>query len=91
MGRGQEGFEVILDPDARKELERIPPRMRQRIVDAIETLKVNPFWGKDIAKLRGDLTGRYRLRVGDYRVVYRVFEEQRIVVIEAIGTRGEMY
>ncbi len=48
---------MIFDPDARKELERIPKKMQQRIVDAIEVLKINPFWGKDILKLRGNLAG----------------------------------
>ncbi|MCS3918051.1 type II toxin-antitoxin system RelE/ParE family toxin [Fervidibacter sacchari] len=91
MGRSEARFEVILDPDAQKELERIPKRMRQRIVDAIEVLKFNPFWGKDILKLRGDLAGRYRLRVGEYRVIYRILEEQRLVIVEAVGTRGEVY
>jgi len=65
--------------------------MRQRIVDAIEVLKFNSFWGKDILKLRGDLAGRYRLRVGEYRVIYRILEEQRLVIVEAVGTRGEVY
>jgi mRNA-degrading endonuclease RelE of RelBE toxin-antitoxin system len=31
------------------------------------------------------------LRVGDYRIVYRVVEEQHLVIVEAIGTRGEVY
>ena len=91
MGRSEARFEVIFDPDARKELERIPKKMQQRIVDAIEVLKINPFWGKDILKLRGNLAGRYRLRVGEYRIVYRIIEEQRLVIVEAIGTRGEVY
>lgn len=79
MGRSEAGFKVIFDPDAQKELKRIPAKTRQRI------------WVKDVRKLRGDLEGRYRLRVGEYRVVYRVIKEQQLVIVEAIGTRGEVY
>lgn len=54
-------------------------------------VRIDPFGGKDIRKLRGELTGLYRLRAGNYRVVYRIVEEQRLVIVEAIGTRGEVY
>jgi len=90
LGRSEKGFEVRIDPDAQKELRRLPPPMRERVVKAIDALKDNPFGGKDIRKLRGELTGLYRLRVGNYRVVYRIVEEQRLVIVEAVGTRGEV-
>ena len=81
-------FEVILDPDARKELERISKKIRQRIVDAIEVLKFNPFWGRDILKLRCDLAGRYRLRVDEYRAVHRILEEERLVIVGSHWSKG---
>ena len=54
-------------------------------------MKDNPFYGKDIKKLRGELAGRYRLRVGRYRVVYRVDEQEKAVIIEDFGAREKIY
>lgn len=57
----------------------------------METLKTNPLSGKDITRLRGKLEGRYRLRVGDLRIIYRVEREEGLVIVEAIGSRGNIY
>jgi len=86
-----EKFEIEFHRNAAKSYQRLPKAVKRRIDEAIETLRANPFWGKDILKLRGNLAGRYRLRVGEYRIVYRIIEEQRLVIVEAIGTRGEVY
>jgi mRNA interferase RelE/StbE len=91
LGGSEKGFEVRIDLDAQKELKRLPPPMRERVVTAIETLKDNPFTGKDVVKLKGELAGLYRLRVGTYRVVYSVDEERQVITVEAIGTRSEVY
>ena len=58
---------------------------------AIENLKINPYLGKDIKKLKGKLTGKYRLRIGSFRVVYRVEKEKSIILVESIGGRGGIY
>jgi mRNA-degrading endonuclease RelE of RelBE toxin-antitoxin system len=41
--------------------------------------------------LLGVLTGRWRKRVGGYRIIYRILEAGRLVVVDAIRTRGEAY
>jgi len=46
---------------------------------------------KNIKKLRGELVGRYRLSVGRCRVVYRVDEQERSVIIEDFGAREKIY
>ncbi|MEJ7615007.1 MAG: type II toxin-antitoxin system RelE/ParE family toxin [Candidatus Fervidibacter sacchari] len=84
-------FEVKFHRNAAKAYQRLPKAVKQRIDEAIETLRTNPFYGKDICKLSGKLEGLYRLRIGEYRVIYRILEEQRLVIVEAVGTRGEVY
>ncbi len=84
-------FEVKWHRDAAKAFRRLPPEVRQRLESAIDGLCSNPLFGKDIVKLRGKLAGLYRLCVGEYRIVYRIDEERKVVTIEAIGTRGEVY
>ena len=44
-----------------------------------------------IKQLKGDLTGYYRYRVGDYRVVYCIDDEQKRVVVTVIAHRREVY
>ncbi len=84
-------FEVKFHRNAAKAYQRLPKAVKQRIDEAIETLRINPSYGKDICKLSGKLEGLHRLRVGEYRVIYRILEEQHLVIVEAIGTRGEVY
>jgi mRNA interferase RelE/StbE len=86
-----EKFEIEFHRNAAKAYQRLPKAVKRRIDEAIETLRANPFYGKDICKLSGKLEGLYRLRVGEYRIVYRIIEEQQLVIVEAIGTRGEVY
>lgn len=54
-------------------------------------MKNNPFYGRNIKRLKGDLEGKFRLRVGKYRVVYRVEKVEKIIIIEDIGRRGKVY
>ncbi len=84
-------FEIKFHRNAAKAYQRLPKAVKQRIDEAIETLRAKPFYGKDICKFSGKLEGLYRLRVGEYRVIYRILEEQRLVIVEAIGARGEVY
>ena len=62
-----------------------------RINRAIETLLENPASGKNIKMLKGELNGKFRLRAGKYRIVYRIENDQNIVIIEDIGVRGRIY
>jgi len=47
--------------------------------------------GTDIKKLHGRLAGKYRVRVGELRIIYTVDEANGIIRIEAIGPRGAVY
>lgn len=84
-------YRVLLHRNAAKVYEKLDEKTVARINKNIDTLKGNPFYGKNIKRLRGELQGRYRLRVGGYRIVYRVDEGEKAVVIENIGLRGNVY
>ncbi|MGL9703008.1 MAG: type II toxin-antitoxin system RelE family toxin, partial [Wolbachia sp.] len=70
----------------RKDLQNLPKTIRLRIVKAInELLTVDPInLGEP---LYYSLKGRRRLRVGNYRVVYRVNQSERTVIVTEIGHR----
>jgi mRNA interferase RelE/StbE len=82
-------YSLIYHPDVYNEdIKNIPANMKSRIRKAIETrLQNDPIlYGKP---LRQSLKGHRRLRVGDWRVIYRV--EAHKVVILRIGHRKEIY
>ncbi|MCS7185732.1 MAG: type II toxin-antitoxin system RelE/ParE family toxin [Armatimonadota bacterium] len=81
-----EKFELQFHGNASKVFQHLPKTVKRRIEEAIEALRLNPFFGKDICKLKGELEGLYRLRVGDYRIIYHVDEKHKVITIEAIGT-----
>ena len=76
---------------ARKSYDKISKKTAKKFNEAIENLKINPFTGKDVKKLRGKLAGKYRLRIGSLRVVYRVEKDKSVILIESIGGRGDIY
>ena len=84
-------YEILLHRNAAKAYERLDNRTVARINKSIDSLKENPFYGKNVKKLRGELVGRYRLSVGRCRVVYRVDEQERSVIIEDFGAREKIY
>ena len=61
---------------------------RTRIVAAIDRLAETPHLG---AALKGDLRGLKRLRVGDYRVVYEVRDEELVVLVVRVAHRRDAY
>lgn len=75
-----------------KVLERMEKSLRMRIVKAIEGLTLTPPQG-DIKPLQGKPEGRYRLRVGGYRVIYRYDMDGLVTVLFVIdvGARGDVY
>jgi mRNA interferase RelE/StbE len=81
-------YNVILKPSVEKDLRKIPQAMRTRIFEAIEGLCSNPLPHQAI-KLTGEAF--YRLRVGDYRIVYAVDPQDNQIVIHYIRHRREVY
>lgn len=79
-----------LDSVVEEDIPKLPKTVRERIKKAIETrLTVDPVGlGKP---LRYSFIGHRRVRVGDYRVVYRIAPEQALVTIILIKHRKEVY
>jgi mRNA interferase RelE/StbE len=84
-------FTVQILPVARKELDRIPARQRRQIEDRIVQLSVNPR-PAGCKPLQGSrFTGLYRVRSGDYRIVYQILDKRLIVIVVKIGNRKDIY
>jgi mRNA interferase RelE/StbE len=82
-------YEVRLLVTARRQLLRVPVRIRSRLGNAIRALAADPR-PPGCRKLVGG-TDYFRIRVGDYRVLYEVRDRDVLVLVIKIGHRGEVY
>ncbi len=80
----------FIDEDALEQFKALPKAVKQTLGKAMrEKLEVDPVsFGKP---LRYSLKGHRRLRVGDYRIVYRINEDKRMVIIVPIDHRKDIY
>ncbi len=84
-------YRVEFAKSARKEFDRLPSRVQDRMLEALAVLSENPYSELlRIKKLRG-ADALYRIRIGDYRVVYEVRRDRLVVIVIKIGHRGEVY
>ena len=81
-------FSIRIKESAAKELRRVAGPDRARIVAAIDRLAENPHLG---AALKGDLRGLRRIRVGDYRVVYEIQDDELVVLVVRVAHRRDAY
>ena len=82
-------YEIRLAASAATFLRKLPLAIRERIGRAIDGLADNPF-PSGMRKLKGE-EHTYRIRVGDYRVIYDVVHEAVVVLILRIGHRKDVY
>jgi mRNA interferase RelE/StbE len=81
-------YSVVIKKSAERELRALPKQDLRRVVDRIRALAGDPRpHGNE--KITGQ--ERYRIRQGDYRIVYAVDDEGRTVEIVKIGHRREIY
>jgi len=83
------GYTVQVRPAARKQINAITPPDRARILRKVEALADDPR-PPGVRKLTG-ADAHWRLRVGDYRVVYAIRDEQLLVTVLEVGHRREIY
>jgi len=82
------GWRLDVTPSARRDLRRLDPPIRRRVLEALDQLAADP-----LAASLVKLTGRpeSRLRVGDWRVLVRLDHDEQIVVVIHIRPRGRAY
>lgn len=81
-------YEVLLLPAAARELRKLPPELHPRITTALASLKDPRQHGA--AKLQGS-DDRWRIRVGDYRIIYRIDDDIYQVIVNRIAHRRDVY
>jgi len=82
-------YQIEWKPSALRELKKIDRKEVGRIIKAVETLSVDPF-PAGIKKLIGS-ERTFRLRVGDYRVIYEVCASHLIIEVVRVRHRKDVY
>ena len=84
------GYRVQYTSQALEDLEKLSAEIRKRIVKKITWLG-NNFEQIQPLPLSANWAGFYKLRVGDYRVIYETDQQIRIITIDQIGHRRDIY
>lgn len=81
-------YTAILSKHVRKALDKLSDRIAKPILAAIEALEENPrpHGYKKLVDRDG-----YRIRIGDYRVIYDIFDAELVVEIIEVGDRKDVY
>ena len=82
-------FSIQWRNSTKKDLRSLPPHEVARIIAAVEKLADEPF-PHGSQKLSGS-EHTHRIRIGDYRVVYEVFRESKIIEVQRVGHRKDVY
>lgn len=81
-------YSLVLKRSAERELRKVPKEDLRRITDRIRELANNP---RPIGSEKLSGQDRYRIRQGDYRIVYAVDDASRVVEVVKVGHRREVY
>ena len=81
-------YNVLITRSAAKELEKVPTKDRLRIVERIQSL-ASDARPPGCEKLTGE--DKFRLRQGDYRILYEIVDTDLIVTVVRIGNRRDVY
>ncbi len=85
-------YRVRLHKRATKALLSLPKPLRTEFGRRIDLLAENPYRhpALDIKRLQG-FDAIYRLRIGQYRLIYEIVDEELLVIVLKIGPRGDVY
>jgi len=83
-------YQITFKKKAAKEMLKLPSSMLPKIVKSIDNLSKNPR-PEGSKKLRGSDEDLWRIRIGNYRVIYSIKDSIRIVNIRKVGHRKDIY
>jgi mRNA interferase RelE/StbE len=82
-------FRIEWKKSTRKDLRKLPASTAERIVETVESLAENPF-PHGVEKLSGS-EHAYRIQLDDYRIVFEVVKESKLVEIQRVRHRKDVY
>lgn len=84
-------YTVEFTKSAEKEFLRLPKKVRERFAEAFKLLSISPYSELlKIKKLKGT-DDAYRIRIGEYRLIYKIEQQVLTVLVIKVGHRREVY
>jgi len=80
-------YDIIFTDTSRRQFRKLEKDVQERIINALERIRIRPE--SYVKKLVGD--PGYRLRVGDYRVIFDIQKSELIILVIKIGHRKNIY
>ena len=87
----QEIWEIFLTKPAEKNYDHVTRELQEQFDHCFAALEDNPLYGTNIRPLIGSLKGLFRYRTGDWRIIYHLLRDKRIIKIIAILPRRDAY
>jgi len=81
-------YKIIFEKQPIDFFNKLDKNLQERIGKKIEKLKQNP---KEGIPLIGNLAGQWKLRIGDYRLIYQIFQDKLLILIVNAGHRKNIY
>jgi mRNA interferase RelE/StbE len=82
-------YRVTVSPAALRQLRKLDPAARRRVQAAVELLATNPR-PPAASQLAGG-AGEWRVRTGDYRIIYEIHDEELFILVVRVGHRRDVY
>ncbi|NUN63255.1 type II toxin-antitoxin system RelE/ParE family toxin [Pseudanabaena biceps] len=82
-------YQVIVPKPVQKQLDSLPKNLRDRAIIALRSLAQDPR-PSGVKKLKG-YEDTYRVRVGDYRIIYKIQDSELVILLLSVGHRKDAY
>ncbi|MEB3229556.1 MAG: type II toxin-antitoxin system RelE/ParE family toxin [Leptolyngbyaceae bacterium] len=82
-------YQVQLAPAAKRQIKKLDPATKKRVLDAIGKLATDPR-PSGVVKLTAE-ENLYRIRVGSYRVIYEIEDQELVILVVKVGPRRDIY
>jgi mRNA interferase RelE/StbE len=82
-------YAISIDPAALREMRKLPTKVRQDVASVIDSLAINPR--PPAAKKLSASKSSYRIRIGDYRILYRIADRELSIIVVRVADRKDAY
>jgi len=86
-------WSIRVSSTAEKYLKKLDKKLQRKIREKLQALcgQQNPLENIQVRALTGELKGFYRLRIGEYRIIFALLEEEKVIAVVNIVLRGNAY
>ncbi|MBN2097819.1 MAG: type II toxin-antitoxin system RelE/ParE family toxin [Candidatus Omnitrophica bacterium] len=81
-------YKIFYTKEAKDQIDKYDKKLKAQLKKTIEKIAGNPSAGK---RLMHELTGLQSYRTGNYRIIYRTYQQQILILVLAIGHRKDIY